>query len=62
MRVTQALEELDDEMRLIVILRDMEDMDYARMSEVLSVPVGTVKSRLHRARAALRDKLADLIE
>lgn len=60
-RVTAALEELDDEMRIVVILRDVEDMDYGQMSEVLGVPVGTVKSRLHRARCALRGKLADLV-
>ena len=60
-RVAQALEELDNEMRLAVILRDIEAMDYAEMSQVLGVPVGTVKSRLHRARCALREKLADLV-
>jgi RNA polymerase sigma-70 factor (ECF subfamily) len=59
--VAQALEELDDEMKLVVILRDIEDMDYAHISEVLSVPAGTVKSRLHRARAALREKLAGVL-
>lgn len=62
LQVAQALEDLDDQMRLVVVLRDIEDMDYAQMAEVLSVPPGTVKSRLHRARAALREKLADLME
>jgi len=59
--VLQALEELDEEFRLIVILRDVEDMDYAQIADVLEVPVGTVKSRLHRARGLLKDKLSDLI-
>lgn len=61
LRVTVALEELDDEARLIVLLRDVEDMDYQQIAEVLEVPVGTVKSRLHRARSALRERLANLV-
>jgi len=60
-RVTQALDELDDEFRLVVILRDIEDMDYTEVAEVVGVPVGTVKSRLHRARCMLREKLHDLV-
>jgi len=61
-RVTQALDELDDEFRLVVILRDIEDMDYTEVAEVVGVPVGTVKSRLHRARCMLREKLHDLVD
>jgi len=61
-RIAEALEELDDEFRLVVVLRDIEEMDYTLISHVLEVPVGTVKSRLHRARCALRDKLADLVD
>jgi RNA polymerase sigma-70 factor (ECF subfamily) len=60
-RVCQALEELDDEFRMVVILRDIEEMDYGQIARVLEVPAGTVKSRLHRARGLLRDKLADLV-
>jgi len=59
-RVLAALEELDEEFRLVVVLCDVEEMDYARIAEVLGVPVGTVKSRLHRARCILKEKLADL--
>lgn len=59
-RVTRALEELDDEFRLVVVLRDVEDMDYGQIAQVLGLPTGTVKSRLHRARCILKDKLADL--
>lgn len=61
-RVAEALEELDDEFRLVVVLRDIEDMDYSEIAEVLDAPVGTVKSRLHRARLMLKDKLADLMD
>ncbi len=60
-RVLEALEGLDDDFRLVVVLCDVEDMNYARAAEVLGVPVGTVKSRLHRARCILRQKLADLV-
>jgi len=60
-RIAQALDELDEEFRLVVILRDMEEMDYAEIAAVTGLPVGTVKSRLHRARCALRDKLRDLV-
>lgn len=60
--VSAAIEELDDEFRLVVILRDMEGMNYAEVAEVTGVPAGTVKSRLHRARLILREKLADLVD
>jgi RNA polymerase sigma-70 factor, ECF subfamily len=60
-RVLEALEALDDEYRVVVVLRDIEDMDYAQMAGVLALPVGTVKSRLHRARLMLKEKLADLV-
>ena len=61
-RVTEALEELDDDYRLVVVLRDVEDMDYGQIADMLEVPVGTVKSRLHRARMILKEKLSDLVE
>ena len=60
-RVAAALDELDEEFRLVVVLRDIEEMDYAQVAEVMDVPVGTVKSRLHRARGMLRDRLKDLL-
>jgi len=61
-QVAAALEELDDEFRLVVILRDIEEMGYAEIARVLDAPVGTVKSRLHRARCILRQKLANLVD
>ncbi len=60
-RVNQALLELDDEFRLVIILRDIEEMNYAGIAKVLGVPPGTVKSRLHRARSTLKEKLAYLV-
>ena len=60
-RVIEALEGLEDEFRLVVVLCDVEEMNYSRAADVLGVPVGTVKSRLHRARCILKEKLADLV-
>jgi RNA polymerase sigma-70 factor (ECF subfamily) len=51
----RVLGELEPEMRGILVLRDMQDLDYQQIAEVLQVPVGTVKSRLFRARVALRE-------
>jgi len=60
-RVADAIDQLDDDFRLVVVLRDVEDMDYDQISQTLNVPAGTVKSRLHRARCMLKVKLADLM-
>lgn len=58
-RVAWALAQLDGEFRAAVVLKDIEDMDYAQIAEVLGVPVGTVKSRIHRGRMLLRELLRD---
>lgn len=60
-RVLAAMDELDDESRIVLVLRDIEEMDYGQIAQVLDLPGGTVKSRLHRARCALKDKLTDLV-
>ena len=60
-RVLAALGELDDEFRLAVVLCDIEQMDYATAAEVAGVPLGTIKSRLHRGRCLLRTRLASLV-
>ena len=56
--VQQALNSLDREDAQIILLRDLQDVRYEDIAETLDVPVGTVKSRLHRARQALRGSLA----
>lgn len=61
-RVMDALRQLEDEFRVVVVLRDIEEMDYTQIADVLNVPVGTVKSRLHRARLMLRGRLASLAD
>ena len=53
MLLDQALASLAEDFRLPVVLRDVGDLDYAEIAEVLGVPVGTVKSRIARGRAAL---------
>jgi RNA polymerase sigma-70 factor (ECF subfamily) len=56
--VVHALHELDDEQRAVVVLRDIEGFDYSEIGAILDIPPGTVKSRLHRARMALRQAIA----
>jgi RNA polymerase sigma-70 factor, ECF subfamily len=60
--VAEAVGELDDEYRTVVVLRDIEGFDYAEIAEILSVPTGTVKSRLHRGRMALRERLEGILD
>jgi len=52
-----AINELDEEQRLVVILRDVEDLSIEEICAITDMPDGTVKSRLHRARLALRKHL-----
>jgi RNA polymerase sigma-70 factor, ECF subfamily len=52
-RVQHALKQLSPELREAVILRDLEDMDYKEISQVLRIPEGTVKSRISRGRGEL---------
>ena len=49
-----VLRKLSDEVRSIVVLRDIEGMSYSDISETLEIPIGTVESRLFRARQELR--------
>jgi RNA polymerase sigma-70 factor (ECF subfamily) len=56
--VLDALSRLDGEHRAVLIMRDVEGFDYQQMADVMGLPLGTLKSRLFRARLALRDELA----
>lgn len=56
-RLRREIAELDEEFRAVLVLRDIDELDYAQIAEVIGVPVGTVKSRLFRARLALRDRM-----
>jgi RNA polymerase sigma-70 factor (ECF subfamily) len=57
--VDAALARLSPEFRAAVVLRDLCDLDYAEIAEVLDVPIGTVRSRIARGRAALADQLRE---
>ncbi|MCX5747568.1 MAG: sigma-70 family RNA polymerase sigma factor [Proteobacteria bacterium] len=52
-----AIASLDEEQRVVVVLRDIEDLSIEEICEITGLPDGTVKSRLHRARLVLRKKL-----
>jgi len=56
-QVLSALGRLDAEYRAVLVMRDIEGFDYQQMADVLGLPLGTLKSRLFRARLALRDEL-----
>ena len=57
--VARALREVPEEFRVALVLADVEDLPYDRIAEILEVPVGTVKSRVFRGRAALGRALGE---
>ena len=60
--VMQSLMKLDEAHRAVVVLRDIEGMNYARIAEVLDIELGTVKSRLSRARSNLRKIMEAILQ
>jgi len=58
-RLAAALDRLDDRYREVVVLADMHDCSYEEIAATLSIPVGTVRSRLHRGRTELRTLLVE---
>ena len=54
----QQLMSMSQDQREIILLRDYHNLSYAEVAEVLSIPVGTVMSRLHRARIELKERMA----
>jgi RNA polymerase sigma-70 factor, ECF subfamily len=61
-QVRRAIDELEVEFRQVVLLRDLQDFSYEEIAEMLNLAPGTVRSRLHRAREKLREKLRHLME
>ena len=57
--VREAINSLKNEYKEVLVLSDMQQLSYDEVSAILKIPVGTVKSRLNRARNALRKKLSD---
>jgi RNA polymerase sigma-70 factor (ECF subfamily) len=53
------IDRLDPEFREVVVLREMQDLSYEEIATIVDVPVGTVRSRLHRARETLRERLRE---
>ena len=53
----RAIGELPDERRIVVVLRDLQGLSYEEIAEALSLELGTVRSRLHRARMELKEKM-----
>lgn len=58
----QALNRLSEEHRSILVLRELDGCDYEAIAEMLDINIGTVRSRLHRARMQLKEKLEQLPE
>lgn len=56
-QVVRALMRLEPEQRALLVLRDVQGLDYEQIAEVFRVPLGTIKSRLFRSRAALREQI-----
>lgn len=56
-RIHKALAQLSPEHRAVLVMKDMEDQKYEEMAAHLGVPIGTIRSRLHRARLELREVL-----
>jgi len=57
--ISNALNALDVDFRTVIILCDLEGFKYDEMAKILDIPVGTVRSRLHRARNLLKEKLRE---
>lgn len=59
--IQAAIENLPEEMRLAIVLREFEGMSYEEIAEAMDCPVGTVRSRIFRAREAIDNKLSPLL-
>ena len=60
-QVQDALLQLPNDLRIATVLYDIEGLSYREIATALEIPEGTVKSRIHRARSALREGLRDLM-
>lgn len=61
-RIERALAALAADHRAVVVMKDLDGLRYEEIAVALGIPIGTVRSRLHRARLELRDRLRGLIE
>jgi len=60
--IHSALQALPPDHRAVVVMKDLDGLRYEEIAKMLGVPVGTVRSRLHRARAELRERLGPLLD
>jgi RNA polymerase sigma-70 factor (ECF subfamily) len=60
--VRTALAQLPEEFRTVLVLKEMDDLKYEEIAEIVGCPIGTVRSRIHRARAELRNRLSALLQ
>ena len=60
--IVKAMMKLDDAQRTVIVLRDIEGMNYAQIAEVLNIETGTVKSRISRARSNLREIMEAILQ
>lgn len=61
-QIEKAINELDEEYKIVIVLRDVQGLSYQEIADILDLKEGTVKSRIHRARLELQGKLRHLIE
>ncbi|MSR60450.1 MAG: sigma-70 family RNA polymerase sigma factor [Planctomycetaceae bacterium] len=59
--VQAALADLPEEFRKVLVLKEMDELRYEEIAAIVGCPIGTVRSRIHRARAELRNRLAPLL-
>ena len=55
--VRMYVEALPDKLRVVVVLREIEDLSYEEIAEMMNIPIGTVRSRLFNARQIIKDRL-----
>ena len=60
-QVRQAIDRLSEEHRTVLVLREIDGCCYETIAEILELPIGTVRSRLHRARLHLREELKEVL-
>jgi RNA polymerase sigma-70 factor (ECF subfamily) len=61
-RIQSAIKSLPEHLRIVITLRDIQNLSYDEISRIVEVPLGTVKSRINRARIQLQAELKDLKE
>ena len=60
--VNEAMEALSDDLRQAIVLREIEGLSYEEIAEIMNCPIGTVRSRIFRAREAIASKLRPLLD